>query len=234
MTTPPVGLILYHHVLLIAGCSVIALLWGAGGAPYAIPRPIFLIFGVISPMVQMFFSIMLSTIVFTLCPTSIYLLCPVSFVFLILLGAGSKRNRQDLKNARWEAEFVELEQALHERPDNPAFYIRKAKLLDEAGLSPEALRTYREAHQLSSKFYSEFELRQVEKRLGSSDTLLLTAADHAARAPRLIAWLPDLKIGWILCVAAAAPVYFLDHRLFVGALSVWLFVVWYNAAQGDG
>lgn len=227
--TPPPGLILYHGLLMIAGCSFIALLWGAAGAPYGIPRPVFFLFGVVSAMVQMFFSLIL----FSVIDNSIYLLCPLSFSILWLLGNGARRNRQDLKNARWEAEFVELEHALHERPDNPAFYIRKAKLLDAAGLSAEALRTYREAHQVSGKFYTEFELSQVEKRLGSENRLRLGMNDHGSRAPRLFAWLPGMGKGWVPCVIACAPVYFLDPHLFAGVLSVWLFVVWYNAAQ-DG
>ena len=179
-------------------------------------------------MVQMFISL----IGFSLFHTSISLLCPVSFAFLAFLGSGARRNRLDLENARWEAEFVELERALHEQPDNPAYYLRKAKLLDAAGLSPEALRTYRQAHQLSDKFFSEFELGQAEKRLGAEGRLRLTAENHAAR-PRFIGWLPGIGAGWIFCVIAAAPVYFLDKHLFVGALSVWLFAVWYNAAPDE-
>lgn len=221
-------LLLYHALLMISGCSLIALLWGSGGAPCAIPRPVFFLFGVVSAMTQMFFSIIL----YFVFPTSIYLLCPLSFALLWFLGAGSKRNRKDLENARWEAEFIEAEQALHEGPENPAYHLRRAKLLDAAGLSPEALEAYRRAHQLSDKFFSEFELREVEDRLGAGGRLRLTAEKHSAPS-RPIDWLPDLSTGWILCVLATAPVLLLDKRLFVGVLSVWLFVVWYNAAQND-
>lgn len=213
---------------MVSGCSLIVLLWGAGGAPYAIPRPVFFLLGVVSAVTQTFFSILL----YFVFPTSIYLLCPLSFAFLWFLGAGSKRNRKDLENARWEAEFIEAEQALHEGPDNPAYHLRRAKLLDAAGLAPEALRTYRQAHQLSDQYFSEFELSEVEARLGAGGRPRLSAEKHAAPS-RQIDWLPDLRTGWILCVLATAPVFFLDKRLFVGVLSVWLFVVWYNAAQND-
>lgn len=213
---------------MVTGCSLIALLWGAGGAPYAISRPVFFLFGVVSAMTQMFFSIIL----YSLFQTSIYLLCPISFALLWCLGSGAARNRKDLENGRWEAEFIELEEALHNQPDNPAYYLRRAKLLDAAGLPHEALQTYRQAHQLSEKFFSESELREAEKRLGSTSRLQLPGGGRDAPLRR-IAWLPSLRTGWIICVLVTAPVLFLDKRLFVGVLSVWLFVVWYNAAQSD-
>jgi hypothetical protein len=228
VTRAQLALLLYYDALMISGCCMIGLLWGSAGAPYAIPRRVFFLFGVVSPMIQMFFS----TVAFGLIPSAISLLCPISFAFLWFLGSGARRNMQDLRNRCWEAELIEIEQALHERPDNPGFYLRKAKLLDSAGLAPEALQTYRQVHQVSTKFFTEYEMRQIEERLGPAGRLRLADERHAGR-PRSYSWLPDLRRGWILCLLAAAPVGFLDAARFAGVLSVWLFVAWYNAAQAD-
>lgn len=140
MNTEPLGLLLYHHVLMIIGCTTIALLWGVSGAPYGIPRLIFFLFGVVSPMIQMFFSILLS---FTSLRTSIFLLCPISFGLLVLLG-GNARGR---------------------------------------------------------------------RRRNRSLAVVLA--------------------GWVFCLAVAAPVLLLDRQLFVGVLSVWLFLLWYSGGQAS-
>jgi len=223
VTATPVWLLLYHHALLIAGCCAVVMLWGVGGAPRAIPRDFFFVFGVAAAVIQMFFAILLQPFF----RTSIYLLCPISFAVLWLLGAGAKRNRQDAENRRWEAELAELEHALRDRPDNPALHLRKAKLLDAAGLSAEALGTYRQVHEISAKFFSDDALRKADERLGPASRPRL-GSDRRAAATKLVAWLPGARRGWILCLLAAAPIYGLDEHLFVGVLAVWLFVVWYN------
>jgi hypothetical protein len=223
-TVPPLGLLLYHQLLMMLGCVALAGRWAMDPeGPRGTPKLLFFLLGVVSPVVHLLLASLLYVTPFK---THIFLLCPISFGVLALMGLGYESRNREAEARSCEEDLRGAEEAIEQDPGNAAAVLFKARLLEKAGMPEEALRLYRETHRMCTRTFSVFELKEAEARLGAAGRLRLPApSSRRLSFPGLGPFTLPLN-PWVLAILVTAPVAYLDRTLFVGVASVWLFVVW--------